>query len=281
MKIANEYIESLQKENKTSFYKSKYELEKQNVKILKAQFKKDLKAKDDYIAQLSARLNKNCTNSSKPSSTDGFKHVVHNCSNKTNKHIGAQEGHKYHEPKLSSTPDKIIKVSKSRKCSCGGKIIYSKEVIKRQIIDLVTKYYTTEYQGKIGVCAKCGKEYYPSFPENVNNKVQYSDSVKGFSMILSEFGNMTVDKIRQVLGILTNSDGPSNGSIMNWKSNSYANMKFVMEDIKKEILISPVVNNDETPYFLSGKQKYAIGAFTQNCSAIELMEVEKKRHLIR
>lgn len=269
LKQKSELLEDFQKENKTNYYKNKYELALQDKKVMKKQFEKELKVKDDYIAQLSARLNKNSTNSSKPSSTDGFKHVVHNCSKKTSKHVGGQEGHKYHEPKLFSKPDKIVKVSAPRKCDCGGKIIYSKEVIKRQIIDLVIKYYSTEYQGKVGICAKCGKEHYPSFPENLNNKVQYSDSVKGFSMILSEFGNMPVDKIRQVLGILTNSNGPSTGSIMNWKSNSYANMKPVMEDIKEEILTSPVLNNDETPYFLNGKQKYAIGSFTQNCSAIE------------
>ena len=265
LKIQNEQLEDLSKENKTLFYKNKYELEKEKNKKLENQ----LKEKDDYIAKIIGQLNKNSTNSSKPSSSDGFKKKIHNFREKTNRNVGAQEGHEYHKPKLIDKPDEVVQVKKPRKCSCGGHIKYDKEKIRRQLIDLLTQYYVIEYQGQIGICEKCGKKYFPEFPESINNAVQYGESVKGLSMILSEYGNVTVDKIKDIIGILTNSDGPASGSIMYWKLNSYGTMESIMEDIKDEMLKSPVINHDETPFRVNGKQKYAIGAFTDNLSAIE------------
>lgn len=266
LKIQSEQYEDLEKENKTIYYRNKYKLEKEKNKQLEAQ----LKAKEDYIANITAQLHKDSTNSSKPSSTDGYKKKIHNCREKTGKKQGGQIGHEYHEPKLIENPDKAIKVRKTHKCECGGKIEYNKdEIVRRQIIDILTKYYVTEYQGQIGRCKKCGKEYFPKFPKGVAKKVQYGDTVKGLSMIFSEHGNIPVDKIKEIIGILTNTEGPSEGSIMNWKSKSYEHMKPIMEDIKEEMLKAPVINNDETPYRINGKLRYAIGAFTPNLSAIE------------
>lgn len=109
----------------------------------------------------------------------------------------------------------------------------------------------------------------PQFPKGINNQVQYGDSAKGLSLLLTEYGNVPVDKTQMLLGILTNSNGPSSGSIMKWKKNVYEKMKPIREDIKEEMLKSSIINNDETPYKLNGKQKYAIGAFTEKLSAIE------------
>lgn len=265
LKIQSDLVSDLMKENKTIYYKNKYELEKIENKKLQDK----LGQREQYITQLSSQLKKNSSNSSKPSSTDGFKKVIHNSREKTDNGQGAQEGHEYHAPKLISKPDKIVKIKKPRKCTCGGKIIYDKKVIKRQLIDILNKYYTIEYQGQIGKCEKCGKEYFPQFPKGINNSVQYGQGVKGMALILSEYGNVPVDKIQNIIGILTNSNGPVGGSIMNWKNNIYEKMIPIREDIKEEMLKSPIINNDETPYNLNGKQKYAIGAFTETLSAIE------------
>lgn len=265
----SEQLEDLQKENKTQYYKNKYELAVQENRIMKKQFEKQIQEKEDYIAKIRGQLNKNSSNSSKPSSTDGFKKVIHSSREKTGRKQGGQKGHKYHSAETVSNPDKIVKLPKVRKCRCGGKIEYDKETIKKQIIELITKYETIEYQGKLGRCKKCGRIYTPNFPKGINNQVQYGDTVKGLSLILSEYGNVPVDKIQEIIGILTNTRGPSSGSIMKWKKKSYKKMKPIREEIKEEMLKEPIINNDETPYKLNGRQKYAIGAFTEKLSAIE------------
>lgn len=180
-----------------------------------------------------------------------------------------QEGHEYHEAKLIEKPTKVVQLPKKRKCECGGKIIYEKNRIRRQLVDLITKYYVVEYQGQIGICNKCGKIYKPEFPRGINNQVQYGNNIKGLSTILGEYANVPVDKIQRIIGIITNTDGPSSGSIMKWKTNIYEKMKPIREAIKEDMLKEPIINNDETPYRLNGKLKYAIGAFTARHAAIE------------
>lgn len=264
-KLQNEQLENLLKENKTIYYKNKYELEKEKNKKLE----KELKSKIDYIANVLGQLHKNSSNSSKPSSTDGLKKVIHNNKKESTKAVGGQEGHTYHEPKLIETPDKIIKIKKPRKCECGGKIQYNGKVMIRQLIDLLTKYEVTQYQGEIGICNKCGKIHKPKFPEGINNQVQYGENVKGLSLILTERGNVPVEKTKEIIGVLTNSEGPSGGSIMHWKDNTYTTMKETMKDLKEEILKTPVLNHDETPLKINGKLNYALGAFSKEISAIE------------
>ena len=84
MKQKDEILEDLLKENKTIYYKNKYELEKEKNKQLEIQ----LKEKEDYIAKIRGQLGKNSSNSSKPSSTDGFKKIIHNSREKTERKQG-------------------------------------------------------------------------------------------------------------------------------------------------------------------------------------------------
>ena len=265
LKQKTEILEDLLKENKTIYYKNKYLLEKEENEKLR----KQLQEKEDYIAKIRGQLGKNSSNSSKPSSTDGFKKIIHNSREKTNKEQGAQKGHKCHKAELVSNPNKIVKISKKHKCKCGGKIIYDKNVIRRQLVDVLTKYYVIEYQGEIGKCEECGRIYTPKFPKGIDNTVQYGNSIKGLSLMLGEYANVPVRKIKTLIGILTDTEGPSIGSIMEWKTNSYSKMKPIREEIKEEIIKSKIIYNDETPYKLNGKQKYAIGAFTDTLSVIE------------
>ncbi len=265
LNIQSNLVEDLLKTNKTLYYKTLYE----NLKIENEQLKAKLQEKEDYISKINGQLAKNSSNSSKPSSTDGYKKVIHNSRVKTGRKQGAQKGHEYHSAELVEKPTEVVKLPKKQKCECGGKIIYNKEKIRKQLIELITEYYVTEYQGQVGKCNKCGRVYKPNFPKGINNKINYGNSVKGISLMLSEYGNVPVDKIKELIGILTNTIGPSSGSISEWKLRAYEKMKPVREEIKEEILKQPLVHNDETPFRENGKQKYAIGAFTKELSVIE------------
>jgi hypothetical protein len=266
MKQKDEQLEDLSKENKTIYYKNKYELEKEENQKLR----KQLQEKEDYIVNIRGQLQKNSTNSSKPSSTNIYIKPICNSREKTNRKQGGQTGHAYHESQLVETPTKTKKLRKQRTCECGGKIEYDKEIIRRQIIDLLTQYSVIEYQGQNGKCSKCGKIYKPQFPKEINNRVNYGNSTKVFSMILGDYGNIAVDKIQEIIGFLTNSKGPVGGTIMKWKKECYKKMKPIREDIKNEMIEKePIINNDETPYRENGKLQYAIGAFTDKYSVIE------------
>ena len=69
--------------------KRKYDIAMDTIRVLG----KQMKQKDSIIQDLKSKLNKNSSNSSKPSSTDGFKKVIHNCKEKTDKKVGGQKDH--------------------------------------------------------------------------------------------------------------------------------------------------------------------------------------------
>ncbi|MEI3401022.1 MAG: hypothetical protein V8R51_01080 [Clostridia bacterium] len=74
MKLQSKQLRSLSNENKIEEYKEikrKYDIARDTIRILATQ----MKQKDGVIQDLTARLNKNSSNLSKPSSTDGFKKV--------------------------------------------------------------------------------------------------------------------------------------------------------------------------------------------------------------
>lgn len=265
LKLQSEQLDCIQKENKTIYYRNLYNLEKEK----NAKLQEELNCKIDYIANVLGQLHKDSSNSSKPSSTDGFKKVIHNNKKASTKNVGGQVGHEHNKATLVAKADKTIKLKKPRKCECGGKIKYNGKTIIRQLIDLLTKYEVTEYRGEVGVCSKCGKIHNPEFPKGINNQVQYGESVKGLSLILTERGNVPVEKTKEIIGALTNSGGPSGGSIMHWKNNAYTTMKETMKDIKEEVLKAEVLNHDESPMYVNKKLDYALGAFSKEVSAIE------------
>lgn len=114
------------------------------------------------------------------------------------------------------------------------------------------------------------KSFEPVFPKDLTSTVQYSDSVKLFCTLLSDFANVSLRKISTILGYFTDTHGTSIGSIDNWKKEIYSKCYKVVKKLKRLILKSPVINNDETPINVSGnKFRYCIGAFTDNISSIQ------------
>ena len=84
LKIQEEAYEELVKENKTIYYKNKYELEKEEKETLQEK----LQEKEDYIAQIRGELVKDSSNSSQPSSTNVYKKPIHSSREKTDKQQG-------------------------------------------------------------------------------------------------------------------------------------------------------------------------------------------------
>lgn len=88
--MQSEQLKKLNNESKIEEYKEmkrKYDIAMDTIRVLG----KQMKQKDSIVQDLKSRLNKNSSNSSKPSSTDGFKKVIHNCKEKTERNVGGQK----------------------------------------------------------------------------------------------------------------------------------------------------------------------------------------------
>ena len=160
-------------------YRGKY----QTLKIENEELKKKLKEYEEKFELARVSLEKDSSNSCKPSSTNGFKIVVQNNRVKSGKNPGRAKGHLKSSPTVSKIPDKTINVSKVRKCTCGCKT-EGKEEIVRDVISIQVIKTITQYVGKKTECPHCHKEYMPKFSKGVNNPVNYDENIKSILVYL-------------------------------------------------------------------------------------------------
>ena len=182
---------------------------------------------------LKAKLKKNSSNSGKPPASDGLRKKIQNNRESSNRFQGGQPGHKYHGLELSNTPNVVINVSTPKKCDCGGHVNLTEKKDRRQIIKLMIFAQIEEYRGDKGICECCGKEILPTFPKELSSKVIYDDSFKVFTSVLSDYCNVSLRKISEVVSSLCNVKAPAIGSICNWKSELYKKSEPIINFLKK------------------------------------------------
>ena len=245
------------------------------LRIENAELKKKLKIYEEKFEISRISLGKNSSNSCKPSSTNGFKKVIQNNRVKSGKRPGREKGHKRSAPTVTSNADEIIHVSKVATCSCGHKTI-EKEEIARDLISIEIKVHTTQYVGKKTLCPCCNKEYLPKFPSNVKSIINYDEGIKTLAVYLSSYCNMPNQKVTELLGLL--SDGKikmCQGTVVDTMKQFNKRSKPSIEKIKRVILKSPVINEDETPITVNGKIMSSIGVFTKEVSLVDAFKNRK------
>ena len=95
----------------------------ESLKLENQELKKKLNKYEELLGIAKIKLEKNSSNSLKPSSTNGFKKVIQNNRVKSGKKPGREKGHKRSAPTITKYPDEIIKVSKVATCTCGCKTV--------------------------------------------------------------------------------------------------------------------------------------------------------------
>lgn len=255
--------------------KNNYRGQCETLKLENAELKKKLKIYEEKFDLSRISLGKNSSNSCKPSSTNGFKKVVQNNRVKSEKGPGREKGHERSAPTVTTNADETIHVSKVATCSCGCKTI-EKEEIARDLITLEIRTHVKQYVGKKTICPSCKKEYLPKFPNNVKSIINYDEGIKTLVVYLNSYCNMPNQKVTELLGLL--SDGNikmSQGTVGNTMKQFNKKSESSIEKIKKTILKSPVINEDETPITVSGKIMSTIGVFTKEVSLVDAFKNRK------
>jgi len=202
-------------------------------------------------AALREIISKNSGNSSKPPSSDGFK-KIHNSRVKSGKKPGGQYGHKGHIPKFHENPTKIIEI-KAKKCHCGGQVRYcGATYTKKQLVDIDIKTIVTEYREYKGICECCNSTV--KNPAPIRDSITYGDRLKSFSNMLSVEGNVSINRIGQMLfeisgGLLKLSEG----TICKWNKDLSKLLAPSIEKIKEKLFVSPVLHKDETGIWVNKK----------------------------
>lgn len=164
------------------------------------------------ILRLKSNNNKDSSNSSKPSSTNGFKKVITNRREKSNKKKGAQKFHKAHSlnNKLDqfinsgNIEETIIEVNKND--TNKNKRYVEKVVIDLKITKTVTRYryYSNE----------CGKY---NIPKCHNQNIQYGNIIKAICVdLINNLYNFTDETTRFIEDITNGGMTISKGTLCLW-----------------------------------------------------------------
>ena len=155
-----------------------------NKKVSKLE--KENKKQAEEIKRLKSQINKDSSNSSKPSSTNGFKTVIQNNREKSGKSVGGQKGHKGYKLELPPNLKELIENKKLEHKVIDYKkegIVYTEEYISKYVIDLEIKTILNEhrfYKNIDGI--------FDEIPEDLKNEVSYGVNIKSLSTVLSNEG---------------------------------------------------------------------------------------------
>ena len=191
----------------------------------------------DTVNILTARINKNSSNSSKPSSTNGFTKVVHNSRKFTSKKPGGQPGHPGHGLSLSKKLMEQIKAGKAKvEVVEHGKA--SGEYVSKYELDIQIATILREHRFYRGV----------SIPDRLKNPVNYGPNMKAICVDLSMEGLISAERVSEFIGAI--SDGvmkPSKASILAFQNEMSGLLDGELEAIRENVLNSSVLHVDETP----------------------------------
>lgn len=251
---------------------------------------KQIKEQNTLIASLTRRVNdleerlaKDSHNSSKPPSSDGYGKKPRSTEaldrkRKRKRKSGGQKGHKGSTLEMSATPDET-QVSRPQHCEhCRRRIGNSRPVVsrsRRQEYTAVFQMRVLEYQVEEVECAHCGTRNKGEFPEHIKNKTQYSPKLRGLIAYLKNYqllpNNRIVEFMEDVLG-----HSISEGTIHKLNRKLYNLLEPAENFIKKELLKSAVMGNDETGVSVSGKLHWLHSASTDKLTFLQVHEKRGK-----
>ena len=206
----------------------------------------EIARKDVEILRLKAIIDKDSSNSSKPSSSDGFKKIPNN-REKSNKKQGGQEGHKGTSLKIPENLDTLVKEGKAAKklldYTNGAKEYISKWVIDVEVTTVYTEIrYPLEMQ----------------LPPEMQPEVVYGNGIKAITVLLQQEGIIAIKRLSDFFSAVTGGlVNPSKGTIEAIMSRFANSIDSDIAKIKDDLLNGLVINTDDTQMRCSETQEYS------------------------
>lgn len=171
-------------------------LHKKNLEVYEV--KTQLEEEKGKNLELTARLNRDYTNSSKSSSQSPNHGKIHNGREKTGRRPGGQPGHAHHKRKQQE-PGRTIEIPAPEKLACSEEYRPTGKLIRRQVVLVhvsteVVEYVTPEFVSKV-----TGKKAHAEFPDGVKDDVNYDATVKAAAYLLNNQCNVSINKTREFL----------------------------------------------------------------------------------
>lgn len=214
------------------------------------------------VAELKARLNENSRNSNRPPSSDGFNKPKPAFEKKKKKRRGGQFGHHGKTLKRVAAPDVVVDCEPVG-CLCGRtQWETGYEVAEaRQVFELPAPALEVIEYRRIRRRCGCGRSSCGEFPEKVAAPVQYGERVQALVALLSVHGCLSFGKINQLFADLY---GYQLNEATAQEMVKRTSQVVPLEEIKAAIIVSEVVNVDETGIFEAGRLKWLHNASTSS-----------------
>lgn len=213
------------------------------------------------IVELEDRLSKyehpkNSGNSSVPPSQDPFRKPK-GLRGKSNKPPGGQNGHGGSKLKMVTTPD-IIEIHDVDHCvGCGNKLPDAPQSYSaRQVFDIPPiKMQVTEHRRLTKACLDCGKVNIGVFPKTLTGETQYGNNIKSLCVYLQNYHMLPYARCSEFINDLIG-HYISTGSLSNFQKQCVNNLQDYEQQVKHQLLQSPLLHADETGMRLNGKNSW-------------------------
>ena len=213
---------------------------------------------------LTARIKKDYTNSSKPSSMDPNHKTIHNSRESSGKSVGGQPGHKHH-PRKQLPADETREVEMPQEYKDATRYQPTGRIIRKQMIYLRVTSYVVEYTTPELEDRLTRKKTHAPFPEGFVDDVNYDASVKAFAFLLNQSCNVAIDRVRTFLRDVSGGRIEiSNGMICHLGKQFSRNTEAERNELFLKHLGTDVLHADFTFARKKGKQTAAMITATED-----------------
>lgn len=212
----------------------------------------------EKVTELEARLRQNSSNSSKPPSSDGLsKPVTQSLREKSGRKPGGQKGHKGHGLKIVGEPDKIVIVSPGVCPGCGTILegAPNSQYDTRYVYNAVISIELVKYVLQSALCPNCGSIVLTASPPGCEGTLNYGETIRSLSVMLTNYANVSIDKTHKILSDLLGLP-ISAGTIKAINAEFAGKTDDILSVIKEMLRESPVLHLDETGLRVNGKTQW-------------------------
>ena len=209
---------------------------------------------EQKIAGLTARINKDYTNSSKSSSQSPDHKTIPNGREKSGKKPGGQKGHIHHERKRLE-PTEVISIPAPSIYKDDPNFKETGNTVRKQLVKLhvgveVTEYNTPEFRNQT-----TGQRVHAAFPEGLKDEVTYDGTVKAFAYLLNNECYVSIGKTQNFIKEVTGGNlDLSTGLICSLSRQFSEQTKEERDEIFLKLFSAPVMHADFTFGRMNGSQ---------------------------
>lgn len=214
-----------------------------------------LQEAQDKIEALNIRINKDYTNSSKPSSQNPNHKKICNGRVKSEKNPGAQKNHEHHPRKRPENITRIVEIPPTEEMLNNPDLRPTEKYIDKYLVSCRLIIETIKFRTQIFRNRKNGSRVHAKFPENVKDDVNYDGTVKACAYLLKNKCNVSIGNVKDFLCEISNGElNLSTGMISNLTKEFSSKTKQERNEIFLKLYSSPVLHADFTFGRVAGKQ---------------------------